>query len=287
VLDLGFHTIAKFRGEVGMNQNPPIFMTIVILGLLIGTAWLALRLVRVLFRSLGLFQKSSSPPKPASKGKPAPAWLWLMVIVLLGAIAYGISLRTIGLLFLALFGFLYLVTWLKYCDPISSRALKRAEEGDLDGAIATLIEEIEARGPRAVRLNALGVLYLQRNKPELALEAFQDAEKRDKRTPVYRANRIMTLLRLGRFSEAEPLLRDACEKHPEEMYYRCRYCLLLADLERWDEAREQLEFAESVPGIIGISRAETEARQTLLQECRDRVQGKVVKATSDGLDELV
>ena len=39
-------------------------------------------------------------------------------------------------------------------------AQKRANEGDLDGAIAELREHIEEKGPTQIRLNALGILLM-------------------------------------------------------------------------------------------------------------------------------
>jgi type VI protein secretion system component VasK len=95
------------------------------------------------------------PPEPASR-----IWvlgfLWVVVIVILSRVAWKV---------------------LRNFDRGVRRAQKLAQEGDVDGAIADLREQIEEKGPTQNRVNTLGTFLLKRERWDEAALMFRKAEQ--------------------------------------------------------------------------------------------------------------
>jgi hypothetical protein len=81
------------------------------------------------------------------------------------------------------------------------------------------------------------------------------------------------------------LLQEACTKAPKDLTLACNFCLLLADLGRWEEARVQLQRAETLVKVPILPMANQRRLEAAVQECRDRLGGKSKSAESEGMDE--
>lgn len=171
------------------------------------------------------------------------------------------------LIFLILIVFL----WLKSRDIATNRALVRARDGDVDGAIRDLLELIETRGPTGHRANALGALILETGDYGRALEWFGEAERLGYNGMVCRANRAVALRKMGRAAESAELLAGLVAEKPDDPTLAGLYSLSLAESGRPDEAREQLRRAQDLPQAAGQGRAHREGFEKLLDECRERL----------------
>jgi tetratricopeptide (TPR) repeat protein len=188
----------------------------------------------------------------------------------------------------------YLRAFLRFHDRDVSSSLRRANEGDLDGAIAELRAAIDAKGPSAPRLNGLGVLFSLREAWGEALAVFDEAVRLGKRHPLFLGNQGLALRKLGRAGEAVEVLSEAIAKEPSGFLLHVHRCHALLDLGRLDEARADLERAVAIRGqqITLASKAVREegARQMeqLLDECRARLPAATPEKMGDltGLDEL-
>jgi hypothetical protein len=108
----------------------------------------------------GSFFKSSQPAKPGSGQPVTPAWVWILAVldtagmfwllqpdpnapIRRRASSYRLSLVVAGGVGLAFCGALAAIQFYRADEAGVRRAQKRAEEGDLEGAIADLREQIE------------------------------------------------------------------------------------------------------------------------------------------------
>jgi tetratricopeptide (TPR) repeat protein len=130
-------------------------------------------------------------------------------------------------------------------DRLSAQAHKRAREGDLDGAILELQGDVEARPPTANRLNGLGLLLLRREDWETAHERFRQALDLEPKRPEFRNNLALSLIELGRASEAEPMLSALAETFPRDPVIVQNHARGLIALGRLDEAEARLIQAEA------------------------------------------
>ena len=184
-------------------------------------------------------------------------------------------------------------------DPCVRRANKRAQEGDLDGAIADLREQIEDKGPTQTRVNVLGLLLLRCERWAEAAALFRKAEEIGKLKGVCRANLGLALLsranlglallKGGKPEEALPVLEEAARVGPQVPVMRCliglHSALALAELSRWDEADEQFRVAEEV--ARGLRKAERAALDKEFEQCRQKLEQQPrEKPKPEGLTEL-
>jgi tetratricopeptide (TPR) repeat protein len=208
---------------------------------------------------------STKVDSEASERPPAPAWLWLLLIGGLALIFWKFTpkregpnpppapkpatriLVTAGLLVV---GVVAALAWqlLREFDWGVRRAEKRAREGDLEGAIADLREQIEEKGPTQQRVNALGILLMRAERWDDASAIFRKAEEIGQLKGVCRANLGLALLKGGKPAEAVPVLQEAARLAPRAPAMTClvnlHMALALAELDRWDEARAHLRRAE-------------------------------------------
>ncbi len=234
---------------------------------------ITLVLVAIVMAGISVFwmvrKKSRTEPKPEAKPESkqsTPAWVWFFLLGGVAVVTYAASKKKdpqqaleplawdwstlwlflgygVGLL-TCLFVVSYIAAILRNYDRDALRALKLANAGDKDGALALLKTAMEDRKPSAIRSCALGSIHALREEWADAYKAFLDAEKIGGRQAVYIAGQGLTLRKLGRLEEAEVAYRDACAMQPNVPYYPCSLGFVLAELSRFDEARAQLAIAE-------------------------------------------
>jgi hypothetical protein len=219
-------------------------------------AWLWLVLIGGFALIFWQFVPKHEGPKPP----PAPVpWIWVLAPV--GVVVAGM----LAMLALPL---------LRNFDPGVLRAEKRAREGDLDGAIADLREQIEEKGPKQHRVNALGILLMRRERWDEAASMFRKAEEIGEFKGVCRANLGLALLKGGRPAEALPVLEDAARIGPQVPAMTClvslHIALALAELNRWDEADEQFRRAEDA--ARALRKAQRAALKEELEQCRQKLE---------------
>ena len=174
-------------------------------------------------------------------------------------------------------------------DPGVRRANKRAQAGDLDGAIEDLREQIEDKGPTQVRVNALGLLMMHRERWAEAAALFRKAEEIGKSNGVCQANLGLALLKGGKPDEALPVLQEALLIGPQVPVMTClvglHSALALAELGRWDEAHEQ--FRVALEAARGLRKAERAALEKEFEQCRRKLEQQPRdKPKPEGLAEL-
>ncbi len=232
--------------------------------------------------------KGGRNPSPAA---PTPAWQWLLLLGGFGLIFWLFVPERVGpkppaepasrlwvlILLSAVAIVLPRVAWqlLRNFDRGVRHAQKLAQEGDVDGAIADLREQIEEKGPTQIRVNTLGTFLLKRERWDEAALMFRKAEQIGKANQgVYRANLGFALLSGGKPAEAIPVLEEAARIGPKVLPLTCiiplHLSLALADLNRWDEAEEQFRCAEVASrGLRGKARAMLNEK---LEKCRQKLE---------------
>ncbi len=206
------------------------------------------------------------PPEPTS-----PSWLLLAVVaIVVWILAFAIR-------------------FFRIFDPGVRRANKRAQAGDLDGAIADLREQLEDKGPTQVRANALGLLLLQRERWAEAAALFRKATELGGSKAMCQANLGFALLNGGNPAEALPVLQEVLHIGPQTPLISCvvslHSCLALAELGRWDEAHEQFCVAEEA--AVGLSKAQMAALAKKFAQCRQELEQRLRdKPKPEGLAEL-
>jgi tetratricopeptide (TPR) repeat protein len=225
---------------------------------------------------LFLTPKREVPPANDVMDRPsatAKFWFFSLVLFLPPAILVAVA-GVIGYRFL------------RHYDRGVSRAAKQANSGDLDGAIAELKRQIEAKGLSAARANAMGCLLTMKEDWHEARRMFEEAERLGMAPSLLRANRGVALWKSGDPEAALPLLVRAALDEPFGINIRCHLCQVLADLGRIEEARAQLQSIEDLHKKQHTVPAD--ARRNLekyIQACRDRLAAKS-KRDLAGLDEL-
>ena len=242
----------------------------------------------------------------ASQQPATPPWLWLLLIGGLALIFWQFVpkngrpnprpvftsrtwvLLTVGAVVVWLLAFAF--QFFRLFDPGVRRANKRAQEGDLDGAIADLREQIEDKGPTQTRVNALGLLLSRCERWAEAAALFRKAEEIGKLKGVCRANLGLALLKGGKPDEALPVLEEAARVGPQVPVMRCliglHSALALAELSRWDEADEQFRVAEDF--ARGLRKVEPPSRSDKeFEQCRQKLEQQPrEKPKPEGLTEL-
>jgi tetratricopeptide (TPR) repeat protein len=243
--------------------------------------------------------------RKASQQPAIPPWLWVLLIGGLYLILWQFVpktgrpnprpvftsqtwvLLTVGAVVVCLLAFAF--QFFRLFDPGVRRANKRAQEGDLDGAIADLREQIEDKGPTQTRVNVLGLILLRCERWAEAAALFRKAEEIGKLKGVCRANLGLALLKGGKPDEALPVLEEAAHVGPQVPVMRCiiglHSALALAELGRWDEADEQFRVAEEV--ARGLRKAERAALDKGFEEYRQKLEQQPrEKPKPEGLMEL-
>jgi hypothetical protein len=199
---------------------------------------------------------TAGSPRPGRAPAPQPAPIWMVLACLFG---------TIIVMVVVLIGRQFYQQY----DRAASRALKRGQAGDTAGAIAELQDAMGLRKPSearpgeqtapwnpysaplprrnrsAVRSYTMGLLHFMREEWPEAYQWFLEAEEVGGRQAHYLGNQGVMLWKMGRSDEAVVLLEAACSGAPQDVVQPCNLGLVLVDLGRLDEAREQLARAEA------------------------------------------
>jgi tetratricopeptide (TPR) repeat protein len=181
------------------------------------------------------------------------------------------------------------VQWIRNFDPGVRRAEKRASEGDLDGAIAELREHIEEKGATQIRVNALGILLMRRERWDEAAAMFRKGEQLGESSKgICRANLGLALLKSGKPAEAIPVLHQAASIGPQGPPLNCiinlHISLALAELNRWDEAEERFRAAENA--ARSLRKSQRDVLKEELERCRHKLeQHSRALPRADGLAE--
>jgi len=188
---------------------------------------------------------------------------------------------------IAIVGSVIAVKLFRHYDRGVNRALERANALDLEGAVAELRAQVEAKGLSAARANALGLLLLKSEDWEGANQMFDEAERFGMDRAILRNNRGIALLDSSNFEAAFPLLEEVARANPNEIAYQCNLCLVLAELGRLEEAQKELSRIEDLRKnvIFLFGRRYRQAIDGAIQNCRDRLKGSP-KADLAALDEL-
>jgi tetratricopeptide (TPR) repeat protein len=218
-----------------------------------------------------LFAPKRVEPPPAEPAARISVlgFLWVVIIVILSKVAWQI---------------------LRNFDRGVRRAQKLAQQGDVDGAIADLREQIEDKAPTQNRVNTLGTFLLKRERWDEAALLFRKAEQIGKANRgVCRANLGFALLIGGKPAEAIPVLEEAARIGPQVLPMTCiiplHISLALADLKRWDEAEEQFRRAEDAfRGLRGTTRAMLNEKLEKCRQCLEQHSREQPKP--EGLAEL-
>ncbi len=134
----------------------------------------------------------------------------------------------------------------RYRDATVLHALHRSDEGDSNGAIEELLQEIEEHGPTANRVNGLAVLYLKKKDYAAAEHWCRKGLSIDFTRFDLRANFAVCRLRTGHVEEAEAILAELTAgpaKHQPAVLES--HALALIALNRLDEAEAMLDRAEA------------------------------------------
>jgi tetratricopeptide (TPR) repeat protein len=216
----------------------------------------------MLIGGFGLIFWQYVPRRGGPNPPPAPAHVPLMWVALpIVAVFIGVVA-------------LLAVQWFRNFDPGVRRAEKRASEGDLDGAIAELREQIEEKGSTQIRVNALGILLMRRERWDEAAAMFRKGEQLGESSKgICRANLGLALLKSGKAAEAIPVLQEAARIGPQGPPLNCiinlHLSLALADLNRWEEAEERFRAAEGAARSLRKSQRDVLTEE--LERCRQKL----------------
>jgi tetratricopeptide (TPR) repeat protein len=233
----------------------------------------------------------SKANRQASQRTPTPAWLWLALIPGAALIFWQYVPRrdrpatrpaqtswlwVIAPFLASIFAVLALVAFqfLRSFDWGVRRAQKRAQAGDIDGAIEDLREQIEDKGPTQTRVNALGILLLNRERWAEAAALFRKGEEIGEFKGACKANLGLALLKGGNPAEALPVLEEAAHVSARFPVMICliglNTALALAELNRWDEAQEQFRMAERIAGRL--RKAHRAVLNLQIEQCRRKLE---------------
>ena len=195
--------------------------------------------------------------------------------------ALDFKLVTIAVV-VGLLGVFGLAVWLSRAlrDKTAQAAVEMGRSGAAAEGLNILRRRIEAVGPSADRLNALGTLLNLSGEPGEALKALASAESlltfQDRSfTPLpmeISCNRMRALRALNRAAEALDLGVGLLAKNREAFRVRVELLLTLAQLGRWDDARSELVRLErQFEPMKGAPFAAAQEYQRLLQVCQARL----------------
>lgn len=125
-------------------------------------------------------------------------------------------------------------------------AHRLAAQGKYEEAIARLRELMEERGPDLNAAVNISCYYFDLGRYEEALREAEWAEGQFGEQPPILFNKCSALVKLDRAEEALFLVQSALVGRPDDVLLTGRYALVLAEVGRFDEAREQLARAEEL-----------------------------------------
>jgi|GEM_PF-3033705 len=221
---------------------------------------------------------------PSLLARPVPRRVWWITGFLLGGVVYlgrtwldggGIRGTDVTAAFRGLLvGLIALLISLVVLDLIRprhsnvTRALRRARAGQVGAAI----NDLKRQGRSSRSAAALGDCYLLTEAWQEAYLRFLEAERLDGGQGRYLAKQAFALWKLGRGDEAMPLLDQATQLDQRNPSHAWTACLILADLGREQEAREQLERAERLVEIaIPPRSSRRRAHEESIALCRQRL----------------
>ncbi len=171
-------------------------------------------------------------------------------------------------------------------DPVLSQSLKQFQAGDRDGAILTLRNAIDVR-PTAIRANNLAVFLMAKENWIDAHKVLLLAKDLGLREDLYRTNLAWTLRSLGRPQDALAALEPHVLTNRAPLIEVCIYCETLLDLNRTQDALEQIGRAEKLFKTIPTGGAEQARRaRSSIDALRDRFEQRSSKKPSVTVDEL-
>jgi tetratricopeptide (TPR) repeat protein len=124
----------------------------------------------------------------------------------------------------------------------SLRALRRAEHGDTEGALASLKRLLERKPASAAVFGALGQVHLLARQPQEAEAALRRALELGSKDPLHLAALGWSLVAQERLDEALSFAVQAHELHHEDFGIHCLYCGLMANQGRGAEVVPLFDF---------------------------------------------
>ena len=242
-------------------------------------------------------RKPSDAPRSARKD---PSWMWCLFSMMIGTLLYSSTPRglpaaqggrgaeisprvwvpSVLALIAIVFGGLYAYSWLRVRTCL--KLLRRATEGDVDEAIAEARAIIAARGPSEGYLCTLGYLLMMQENWSEADKQFLEAIRLGGRAFPQLGNHGVMLWKMGAIAEAASILEETCALAPSDPASACNYCLVLADLGRFEDARTQLTRAESL-----VARSRPREVLDQIADCHRRLENLTLgKKDLSGLQEL-
>src|SRR5262249_16771149 len=122
---------------------------------------------------------------------------------------------------------------------VAFHAVRLANAGDIDGAIALIQADMAKCGQTANNFINLAVFHAMKGQCQEALELLDRAEDLggiSSHPYLLTLNRAVSLRKIGRPSEAAALLWELREQRPEDFLVLCNLANVLIDLDRLDSA---------------------------------------------------
>lgn len=126
-------------------------------------------------------------------------------------------------------------------EALVNRGVLRMRMGDLPGAKRDLLEAKRLKPQDSTLLNALGVLHLQTGELEAAAQYFRSSPE-----PASFVNLALVYWRKGSPQRALEILGEAQERIPQDPWLAYYKALLLGELGKQKQAREELERARGL-----------------------------------------
>jgi len=150
-------------------------------------------------------------------------------------------------------------------SPAIQNALNLMSQGQLDGALAAVRQEIGISNDPEARLLEVRILLTQK-KPAEALKAAEAALKKDPNNPDYIYLRGAVEMSLQQYSEAERDLRRTLQLSPRHTGAMSDLAVLLMNVDKKDEARRLLQQVLEINpqdrnAAANLKRLDTDARQ--------------------------
>jgi tetratricopeptide (TPR) repeat protein len=156
-------------------------------------------------------------------------------------------------------------------DAVAIVAAKRANAGDVDGAIAMLQQAVHEQ-PTAIRAAALGGVLAQAQRYEEAADALARAEELDPRILANSVGRALMMAKAGHAAAALAHIEATRTAWPQDGGLALAAAHLLLELGRHDEAREQLRQGEELLKVFsGEQRVDFVTTGTMLKDLRERL----------------
>jgi tetratricopeptide (TPR) repeat protein len=183
-----------------------------------------------------------------SWGKVA-AWGGLFVVIFVGALVWVVLMR----------------------DSVADRAQRMARSGDFDGALAMMRRALDER-PTAQRAAAMGAILSQAGRFAEAADAMARAEHLDPRKPTYSVGRVLMMARCGQAAAGLAHVERLRSESPQEGGLALAASMLLMELGRTDEAREQLRQGEELLNAFAMEqRVDPMTTSPLLKDLREKL----------------